>query len=154
MNETVPHEDLLGEAQFEWQNEDATTGQRFVNYIVDIISFYIAIFLAAVVVAAIVPGGEEFIASLDNSPAILDRLFSLIFYGIYMAVIEGLFKGRTLGKLITRTKAVHEDGESLNWAKAFTRGLSRMVPFEPFSALGRRPWHDTWTNTRVIKLRR
>jgi hypothetical protein len=35
---------------------------------------------------------------------------------------------------------------------AFLRSLSRLVPFEPFSALKKPsyPWHDRWTRTLVI----
>jgi uncharacterized RDD family membrane protein YckC len=64
-----------------------------------------------------------------------------------------LFGGRTLGKLITGSKAVREDGTSLTWKDACLRSLSRMVPFEPFSALGGAPWHDRWTKTTVVRTR-
>lgn len=154
MNDTTPQENLLEDVQLEWEQEDASTGQRFVNYIVDIISFYIFIFAVAFIAAAIIPGAAEYLASLDGSPAIFERLLSLVLYGFYMGVVEGIFKGKTLGKLITRTKAIQETGELLTFSKALSRGLCRMVPFEAFSALGRRPWHDTWTNTRVIKAKK
>ena len=68
-------------------------------------------------------------------------------------LFEKLFKGYTVGKLITGTRAIREDGKELTFKNAILRSLSRMVPFEPFSAFGGSPWHDRWTKTRVIKSR-
>jgi hypothetical protein len=42
-------------------------------------------------------------------------------------------------------------GEPLTFGKVLGRTFARIVPFEMFSALGDRPWHDGWTDTRVIK---
>jgi uncharacterized RDD family membrane protein YckC len=63
-----------------------------------------------------------------------------------------VFRGKSIGKLITGTKAVNEDGSDISFGKAFARGFSRAVPFDAFSALGdpSYPWHDKWTNTYVI----
>jgi hypothetical protein len=59
-----------------------------------------------------------------------------------------------LGKLITGTRAIREDGVELNFKDAFLRSLSRLVPFEPFSIWsGNGIWHDSWTKTMVIKSR-
>jgi uncharacterized RDD family membrane protein YckC len=76
-------------------------------------------------------------------------------YGAYMAIIEGIFKGRSIGKFITGTKAVNEDGSNISFTTAIARGFSRIVPFEPFSALGSPsyPWHDKWNKTYVIDIR-
>jgi uncharacterized RDD family membrane protein YckC len=79
-------------------------------------------------------------------------LISLIFYALYMGLVEGVFKGKSLGKLITGTKAVNMDGSKISFATAFARGCSRAVPFCVFSAFGTPcyPWQDKWTNTLVI----
>jgi hypothetical protein len=34
------------------------------------------------------------------------------------------------------------------------RTLCRIVPFEPFSAFGGHPWHDKWTRTYVIDVKK
>ena len=80
---------------------------------------------------------------------------SLLLYGIIMGTTEALTGGRSLGKLITGTRAVNADGSAISMQTAFWRGLCRAVPFEAFSALGSPsyPWHDKWTNTYVIDLR-
>ena len=75
-----------------------------------------------------------------------------VIYGTYMFIIEALMKGKSIGKLITGTRAVRQDGYALTLRDAQLRGLCRMVPFNPFSALGNPsyPWHDRWTRTYVI----
>ncbi len=85
----------------------------------------------------------------------MDRIITLLLYGLFMGTIEAITKGRSLGKLITKTKAVNEDGTSISVSTAFTRGLSRAVPFNSFSALGNppHPWHDKWTKTYVIDIK-
>jgi uncharacterized RDD family membrane protein YckC len=50
--------------------------------------------------------------------------------------MELAFKGRTIGKLITGTKAVNEDGTEMSPKTIVIRSLIRMIPFELFSALG------------------
>jgi uncharacterized RDD family membrane protein YckC len=72
---------------------------------------------------------------------------------LYYTFCEKVFKGYTLGKLITGSRAISADGSELTFKQAILRSLSRMVPFEPFSALGANPWHDSWTKTVVIKSR-
>jgi len=69
----------------------------------------------------------------------------------YFTFMEGATGGKSIGKIITRSKAVKEDGTSITWNDALLRSLSRIVPFEPFSAFGGQPWHDRWTNTKVVR---
>ena len=64
------------------------------------------------------------------------------------------FKGRSIGKFITGTKAVNADGSDMRVETILLRSLSRVVPFEPFSAFGGHPWHDKWTRTHVIDVRK
>lgn len=42
MNESS-QENLLEEIQYEWQNEEASKGQRLGNYLIDIVIFYIVV---------------------------------------------------------------------------------------------------------------
>ncbi|MEC5142875.1 RDD family protein [Chitinophaga sp. 212800010-3] len=133
----------------------AGNGKRLANYFIDLFIFYIIAILFFAVLAIVNPGSRVFSDNPSQGEQYLLRLISMVFYGIIMGIIEGLFKGRTLGKLITGTKAVNEDGTSIDFMTGFKRGLSRMVPFEAFSALGSPcyPWHDKWTNTQVVVLK-
>jgi len=76
---------------------------------------------------------------------------------IYYLAQEALW-GRTLGKLITGTKVVNEDGSKLTFGRALGRTLCRLIPFEALSFLGGsgrpRGWHDTIPKTKVISVRK
>src|SRR5436190_22374580 len=72
-------------------------------------------------------------------------------YIIYHTICEKLFRGYTLGKLITGTRAIRQDGRELTFKDAILRSLSRLVPFEQFSGFNTLTWHDSWTDTMVIK---
>jgi uncharacterized RDD family membrane protein YckC len=133
----------------------ANAGKRFANYLIDLVGFYILLFFWGMIMGLLSPQSMEALdyADSDIGANLLDRLFTLIIFGIYIGFIEAIFKGKTLGKLVTGTKAVYEaDGRDISVGTAFLRGFSRMVPFEAFSALGNPsyPWHDRWTNTVVI----
>ena len=72
--------------------------------------------------------------------------------------MEGLF-GFTIGKLVTGTRVVDEQGGRPTWRQVLIRTAMRFVPFEPLSAFGEkgsepRPWHDTVAKTRVVRRRR
>lgn len=120
----------------------ATHGQRFANLIIDLFSYY-----AIMVVVAIFYRPFLVIIVTPIVPAIL--------FVLYLSFVEMIFKGRTLGKLITGTRAVQEDGTPITAGQAFSRGFSRIVPFEAFSALGNPsyPWHDRWSHTYVANVR-
>jgi len=130
----------------------ASGGKRFANYIIDVIIFYIFYFLIFFVWALISPDSVRSYAYGASSYSFIDTLTTLIIYGFFIGLIEGIFKGKTLGKLITGTKAVNEDGTPITFGTALGRGFSRAVPFNALSALGSpsHPWHDKWTNTYVI----
>jgi uncharacterized RDD family membrane protein YckC len=130
----------------------ATSGKRFLNYIIDLISFYLFIFVVSAIIAFLNPSFVEFLSNNSTGFQLADRVFSLFLYGAYMSIVEAIFKGKTLGKLITRTRAVNLDGSTITASTAFGRGFSRAVPFCAFSALGTPcdPWQDKWTNTMVM----
>jgi uncharacterized RDD family membrane protein YckC len=151
MEETIQQDILV---DVEPQLVQAGSGKRLANYFIDLILFYILFFIAGMVIAVVSPESLENDTLFSNN-IFLDRLFSLLLFGLYMSIVEGIFKGRTLGKLITGTKAVNADGSTISFSTALGRGFSRIVPFEPLSALGNPPypWHDKWTNTYVIDIR-
>ncbi len=130
----------------------ARPAKRLANYIIDLIFFYIAwkVFFRylGLKIAMSMIGPDDSIAAIYLKVFLIAIIFEL---GL-MSAIEFLGSGRSLGKLLTRTRAVNVDGTPVTFKTALLRRLSRMVPFEAFSALGPQiePWHDRWTNTRVI----
>jgi uncharacterized RDD family membrane protein YckC len=141
---------------------DASQGQRFLNWLVDNLLMryglsYLTGTLVGYLLGAIAPDYIMRIAlGQDNNTfdlLFLGYIVGIFNYLFYYTICEKAFKGYTLGKLLTGTRAIREDGEELTFKDALLRTLSRIVPFEVLSALGGSPWHDAWTKTRVIKSR-
>jgi len=129
----------------------ATTGERFANFIVD--SIIIRIVSLVVNVGLMLIGESVFSFGEENSPG-YTFFFLLIYLSTYVlcyTLLESISNGKTVGKLITKTRVVREDGLPLTWKDTLIRSLCRLVPFEPFSALSGYPWHDKWSKTVVIK---
>ena len=70
----------------------------------------------------------------------------------YRTGLESLNRGKTIGKMITGTRAVYEDGTRLRVGGALMRSVVRLIPLEFLSGLGAEcyPLHDRWTKTNVI----
>lgn len=123
----------------------ATTGNRFVNYLIDIILFYIIVIIIGVM------GGVSGVGLEDESNAAMIYLVTILVFFAYYVLLEG-FTGKTVGKMITKTKVIKENGEKITFGDAALRTLCRFVPFEFISAFtGDRMWHDKWSKTMVIK---
>ena len=157
---TVEQEQHLFTDQDIVLNKEASSGQRLLNLIVDhLFTSYAIGFATGYVVGYLVSSlnpdlyYDMFITETSAWGFLGLYLILTINYIIYYTFCEKVFNGVTLGKLITGTKAIRQDGLALTWKDAFLRSLCRLVPFEPFSALGNWPWHDRWTNTMVIKTR-
>lgn len=131
----------------------ASQGKRFLNLIIDRVAyFFFSWFFSSFVAGLYTEALYELTGYSFILVYIINVIISLCFYALFMGGVEAIFKGKSLGKLITGTKAVNENGSTISPKTALLRGLSRMVPFEVFSALGTPsyPWHDRWTRTYVI----
>jgi len=74
----------------------------------------------------------------------------------YYSLFEGLGNGKSIGKLLTGTRAVSISNEKLDFTSVLARSFSRIVPFEPLSFLGssKDGWHDDWSKSKVIDERK
>jgi uncharacterized RDD family membrane protein YckC len=126
---------------------DASQGIRFANYLIDLIVFYAFSFAVGFVLYYVELG-----ALLDGLNELVLNLISLLVYVAYYTLLEGT-TGKTIGKMITGTRVVTEDGQKPGWGQLIGRNFTRLIPFEPFTMLTGNPWHDSWTNTRVVKKR-
>lgn len=124
--------------------------RRFVNSLID----YVGVVAVGIIVGAIIgaAGGTDAIDGLQ-SPG-MEYLTGFGIMLIYYVPLEALF-GRTLGKLVTGTKVVDENGNPPTWGKAFGRTLCRLIPFEAFSFFksDARGWHDSVPKTYVVRTR-
>jgi len=152
--------DLTPGLNLEITYEYATQGQRFLNFLIDylLMKFGLSFLTARAVGFILAIVAPKYMESLVYTLGWWDRLLItymvwIINYLFYYTICEKGFRGYTLGKLITGTRAIREDGGELTFKDAILRSLSRLVPLETFSAFGGYPWHDSWTKTKVIKAR-
>lgn len=164
MNENVPEDQSTDLFHDQDSFIPATQGQRFLNLVIDALFMRFVLSLATGYVFGYILLGiaPDFLAAvayeIDGGEKtwrfwVLSLLLGYFNYLIYYSICEKGFRGYTLGKLLTGTRAIREDGQELTFKDALLRTLSRIVPFEIFSGLGERPWHDSWTKTRVVKSR-
>jgi len=131
----------------------AESGERLANYLIDLILFYVVYFGVNVLIGLFaVANGKQITTPEDTLDKLLNYVFLYLIYMIYYCFVEGASNGRSLGKLITRTKVVKKDNAPITWEDAFTRSLCRIIPFEPFSGFLGTPWHDEISKTKVVKL--
>ncbi len=131
--------------------------KRLANFLIDYVILLLLAAIFFIILEILSPTSEytDDYSAGKSGFALLENILYSIIYAVYMALFEIATKGRSIGKLITGTKVVNEDGTDIDAATAFKRGFSRVVPFEIFSALGSPcyPWHDKWTNTYVIDIK-
>jgi uncharacterized RDD family membrane protein YckC len=110
-------------ASHEREQEPAPRWRRFANLLIDSLCYYALAMLIGIVIALV---DASF---FDHMSAAGEYAFGFGVMVLYYLPSETLF-GRTLGKLVTRTR----------------------VPFEPFSFLRARSvgLHDRWSETRVV----
>ena len=126
----------------------AGRGARFLNFIIDgIISRIVAMVFAGVLIRALGP---------DAAGAVVVVAFVLVGFFGYYVVFEAAF-GWTFAKLITGTRVIRFDGTKAKVPQIMGRTLARFIPFEPLSVLfseSKLGWHDSLSNTRVVRVRR
>jgi hypothetical protein len=114
------------------QKEEASKGQRFWGYLIDIL----------IVVIMINP--------FPYISEIYERLILVLLLLVYFTAFERLF-WFTPGKLLLNTRVQTEEGEAPGERHVFVRNLARLIPLEPFSFFAGRGWHDTISRTSVYK---
>jgi uncharacterized RDD family membrane protein YckC len=126
----------------------AGRGARFLNFMIDgIISRILATLFAGIVLRGIGPN--------DTGPVLLVALILVGFFGYY-TLFEAAF-GWTFAKLITGTRVIRSDGKKPTVPQILGRTLARFIPLEPLSLLfsdSKLGWHDSLSNTRVVRVRR
>ncbi|NML20185.1 RDD family protein [Pseudoflavitalea sp. G-6-1-2] len=152
--------DLLADLNEEVQYEHAPKGLRFVNLLIDwillsIVSGGVAIVYMIFYYAAYIRDTyNQYEGPAAPSGTAVAWLYAIIFaiYILYYTIMEAATNGRTVGKYVTGTMAVREDGARITWKDAFFRSICRFIPFEFVIALFiQYPWHDDFTRTAVVR---
>lgn len=132
---------------FENNYEVASKTKRFLNYIID--SFVKLIFLMTIysIITVINPN----IIQKISSNKILEYTIAYAVTFTYYHLFE-LLTGKTIGKLITKTKVVDSNYNKPTSEAILYRSLYRLVPFDALSFIGEESegWHDKWSETMVV----
>jgi uncharacterized RDD family membrane protein YckC len=127
----------------------ASRGRRFANLLVD----YVAFLLVSVVIGIFL--GISGYGRVFTDMGVVGR--DVYGVGLMFAYYFGLeaTTGRTLGKMVTGTIVVNEEGGKITPRQAALRTLCRFIPFEAFSffSSNARGWHDSLPHTYVVMKR-
>ncbi len=134
-------------------NQEADKGKRFINNLLDGLFSYLFMFLIAIVIGIFVGVfSPESVGAFEDNMGF--EYFLIIFSTITYYIVFEATTGRTLGKMITKTKVVDENGNKPDFSTILVRTLCRFVPFNALSFLfNDRGWHDTWSKTRVVEVK-
>lgn len=134
----------------------ASHGKRFANLIIDTIVHYIIGIIIGVVLFLIheLFDYSEPLLWIEDMNSATEYLMGFVISFLYYLVIETI-TGRSIGKFITGTLVLKQDGSELTPQDVMIRSLCRFIPFEAFSFLGTPPrgWHDTISKTVVVDIK-
>jgi uncharacterized RDD family membrane protein YckC len=134
----------------------ASHGKRLANFVLDYITYFVISIIIGIVLALldILFGISEPLIWVTEMEGIGEYLLGMVIILMYFLIMESV-TGRTLGKFITGTKVLKEDGSELTPQDVLIRSLCRFIPFEAFSFLGTPPrgWHDTISKTVVVDIK-
>lgn len=124
------------------------------HYVLDLIIYYIFALIVAVPIVILLQLLGIDMTSLSNGEGwgnLLDRLITwLIIYPGYYFLFETSMQ-TTPGKFIFKRIVVNEYGEKPSLKVILKRSYCRVIPFEHFSCFSGLGWHDSMTNTFVIR---
>ncbi len=134
---------------------EATKGKRLANYFIDMLAYFVLSLLSGLTFGMMYELNGPNNAFLDfwiRDSLLNENITGYIFVIFYYTFSEYVFNGKTLGKLITKTRAVTLYNKRLTLKHAFLRSLCRMIPFEGISYLGSsaQGLHDKLPKTKVI----
>lgn len=138
------------------ERNKASLGLRFVNNLIDsIILNWVPTLLLYFFGQIIFYVGYEdlynLLVNFTEDNFVLNVLTSVLITVFYYYLMEFYNNGRTIGKYITGTMAVSLSGE-MSSIQIWKRTLSRLIPFDALSFFGENGWHDSWSDTRVVKI--
>lgn len=130
----------------------ASQGKRLLNYLLDLTFaglLVIALVTAIGMLAPPAPGNVAFGQAEESSPL---EIFAFYFGLLAYYLGSEHCYGRTLGKMITRTKVLALDNKRASFLQILGRCFCQLIPFNAFSFLGVTAcgWHDTIPKTKVV----
>lgn len=123
--------------------------KRFIHFVIDYFFIYVFCIISLIVTAVIIELTINVSVDFEN---IDDFIFTLMFTAFYISyyLLFEHFAQTTIGKAIMGCKVYNEYGAKPSFTQLLKRTFSRIIPFEVFSCLSDRGWHDTNSETYVI----
>lgn len=124
-----------------WNNiqfETASKSKRVLNCLIDLI----LVMALSIIISAIL---STF--GINLKLRIISSILFLMYYGLFE-----YFIGKTIGKMITKTKIISIYNNKITIKMIFLREFIRWVPFEQFSFINKKTigWHDKASEIIVI----
>lgn len=118
---------------------------RFFNFVIDFI-------IILILYGLIIPNLETFLSLTNSTSRAIYRLSTLIiFVVLYYIILEHKYQ-KSIGKMVTKTKVVNQEGEKAEFEKIVNRTFCRFIPFDRFSFFfTKNGFHDAISGTKVIK---
>jgi len=126
--------------------------KRLLNLLIDVAAvILIFLFIGVVGVLASLLGSDAILIWFEQMDTNTDRIITTLVMVVYLFVTE-LLTQRSLGKLITGTIVVMEDGSKPTTKAILVRALCRILSIEALSFIRKVPrgWHDTASDTYVV----
>lgn len=126
--------------------------KRLLNLVIDTAVVYALFFILGVIAEVLsyfdYPAFSIWFYEMDG---VTDRLFSVLATVIYLFAME-VTTQRSIGKFITGTMVIAEDGTKPEPKKIMVRALCRIIGIEALSFLKAKPrgWHDSAADTYVV----
>jgi uncharacterized RDD family membrane protein YckC len=131
---------------------NASQGKRFANFLLDLVFYYIFSFVIGLIIAIYhVAFSASSNSIFKGDSEIRNYLIGFMVVFTYYSISEAL-TGRTLGKLITKTKVVDENGQRPGLGIILLRTVCRFIPFDALSFFSddNSGWHDKLSKTKVV----
>ncbi len=126
--------------------------QRFINWLLDVVIQTVLFIVAFAIISTVAyANGNKTLPSYLLINPIGQYTFVSVIRLLYYVVLETFF-GRTIGKFVTQTIVVDENGNLPKHDVILIRTLSRLIPFYEFSFIVNptRGWHDMLSKTYVV----
>ena len=136
---------------------DTGKWQRFFHWVVDLMVMSLVVIPVIISLgywladSGILEGNETLQKFFRGRWSLYTIIF--IFILIYYPISEILF-GSSPGKFLTESRVVNSKAESPSSSTIFLRTLCRNIPFDALSFFSKRGWHDSLSETYVVKEKR
>lgn len=129
----------------EFDSSKVTSWIRLIHFFVDLIAFFLIALILSLVVDLFLPTPDQGTLKLIGYGLILMAFF------LYFVYMEYKYQ-KTIGKFLTKTKVVMNDGRKPELNEIFIRTACRLIPLDRISFLfTKNGFHDRLSNTTVIK---